>query len=104
MYVVIPYRRSKMKIRPLIAVGALGMVTLAGSSVTSVSTASAMPIDNLANVASTNVNEVRYVCGRYRCWWTPGREFYGPRFSLRFGPRYHRGYGAYGFYGGRYRW
>jgi len=96
-----------MKIRPLIAVAALGIVALTGSSVTSVSTASAMPVDNLANVASTNVNEVRYVCGRHRCWWTSDREFYGPRFSLRFGPRYHRGYGgyggygAYGFYGGR---
>jgi len=96
-----------MKIRPLIAVAALGIVTLAGSSMTSVSTASAMPIDNLANVASTNVSDVRYVCRRHGCWWTSDREFYGPGLSLRIGPRYHRGYGdygAYGFYGGRHRW
>ena len=39
--------------------------------------ASAMPANGLASAATvtaaTNgVQDVRYVCGPYRCWWTPG--------------------------------
>jgi hypothetical protein len=47
--------------------------------------ASAMPANGLASAATqaapTNgVQNVRYVCGPYRCWWTPGRYYYGPRY------------------------
>src|SRR5712671_6487966 len=80
---------SKMKFKSLIALGFLGTATLASGSMLSVP-ASAMPIDNLANVGATNVDnvdQVRLVCGRYRCWWRPGFRFYGS-------------YGAYGRYGG----
>jgi hypothetical protein len=58
--------------------------------------ASAMPVAPLSSAATSNVDveQVRWVCGPYRCWWRP--DFY-------------RGYGAYGFYprrhwgGWRYR-
>jgi len=45
--------------------------------------ASAMPANGLASAATqaaaTNgVQDVRYVCGPYRCWWRPG--YYGTRY------------------------
>jgi hypothetical protein len=63
--------------------------------------ASAMPANGLAPAAAeataTNgVQDVRYVCGPYRCWWTPG-PYYGPRYYNYYaGPRpywrWHRHY------------
>ena len=49
--------------------------------------ASAMPANGLASAATqtaaTNgVQDVRYVCGPYRCW-TPG--YYGPRYYNYYG-------------------
>jgi hypothetical protein len=55
--------------------------------------ASAMPIDNLAGAETANVEQVRTVCGRYRCWWVPGPRVYG-----RYG--YGRRYGGNGRYWG----
>jgi hypothetical protein len=45
--------------------------------------ASAMPANGLAPAATqaaaiNGVQDVRYVCGPYRCWWRPG--YYGPRY------------------------
>jgi len=63
--------------------------------------ASAMPANGLSSAATqaaaTNgVQDVRYVCGPYRCWWTPG-PYYGPRYYNHYvGPRpywrWHRHY------------
>src|SRR5215472_17199458 len=42
--------------------------------------AQSMPIGNLGQAArdgSSLVQNVGYVCGRYRCWWRPGYG-YGP--------------------------
>ena len=61
--------------------------------------ASAMPASGLASAATaaatTNgVQDVRYVCGPYRCWWRRG--YYGPRYyNYYVGPRHwywHRRY------------
>jgi hypothetical protein len=59
--------------------------------------ASAMPIAAISTDAVSNVENVRWVCGPYRCWWQPnyyygGYNYYGPR---RFygGWGYHRGWG-----------
>jgi hypothetical protein len=44
-------------------------------------TVSAMPADGLAPAAQQvagDVQDVRWVCGPYRCWWTPGPYLGGP--------------------------
>lgn len=65
-------------------------------------TASAMPINGqLAATApaATDAQQVRWVCGPYRCWWRPGPYFYGgpvyggPRFYGWRGGYWHRGWG-----------
>ena len=60
--------------------------------------ASAMPVANLAPVASDLAlhQSVPWVCGPYRCWW---RLWWGYR---RWG--YYRPWGYYGFYGRRWGW
>jgi hypothetical protein len=71
---------------------ALTAVVTAGSAI---GQASAMPVNGLASpataAAATNrVQDVRYVCGPYRCWWRPGRYHYGPRYyNYYVGPRPH---------------
>jgi hypothetical protein len=50
---------------------------------------SAMPIAPLPSDGLTNVENVRWVCGPYRCWWRPNY--------------YSGGYGAYGYYPRPYR-
>ena len=60
--------------------------------------ASAMPVDSTAGVGPANVEQVRLVCGRFRCWHEPSaRIIVEPRF---FGPRFHER----GFWGGHHRW
>ena len=55
--------------------------------------ASAMPANGLASAATqaaaiNGVQDVRYVCGPYRCWWRPG--YYGPRYyNYYVGPRHY---------------
>jgi hypothetical protein len=65
-------------------------------------TASAMPINGqLAATApaATDAQQVRWVCGPYRCWWQPGGYYYpGPRW----GYGWHRGWR--GGWGGHRRW
>ena len=60
-------------------------------------TASAMPLNGqLAATApaATDAQQVRWVCGPYRCWWRPGGYYYGA--GPYWGPRW--GYG--GWHGG----
>lgn len=74
-------------------------------------TVSAMPLGdfaNTSNTASSNIQDVRWVCGPNRCWWRPNYVpapyygYYAPRpFYGYFGPRRYR----YGWYGhGRRYW
>ncbi len=65
--------------------------------------ASAVPVSNLAPAAEqlSTTQNVAWVCGPYRCWWTP-RYYYAP---VVVAPRAYYGYGypAYGYgygYGG----
>jgi hypothetical protein len=76
-------------------------VILAGAGMMA-GTASAMPINGkLAATApaTTDAQQVRWVCGPYRCWWRPGGYYYGG------GPRW--GYGGWnrpwGWHGGWHR-
>ena len=74
-------------------IAAAAFAIFAGASITSGS-ASAMPINGQLPVAtntSAEIQQVRWVCGPYRCWWRPGPYYYGG------GPRW--GYG--GWHGGR---
>jgi hypothetical protein len=53
---------------------ALALAALIGSGV-AIGTASAMPLSGLAPAQkqiTEGVQDVRWVCGPYRCWWQPG--------------------------------
>jgi hypothetical protein len=53
-------------------------------------TVSAMPADGLAPAAQQvagDVQDVRWMCGPYRCWWTPGPYWGGPYWGPR--PYWH---------------
>ena len=74
--------------------------------------ASAMPVNGLANAAAqmaTDVQNVTWVCGPFRCWWRPSYHPYygyawgGPRVYARPWWRYRY---ARPWWGGRYahRW
>jgi hypothetical protein len=61
----------------LAGAAALGAVALASGS------ASAMPNGLSWNALASNVEQVRWVCGPYRCWWRPNYYYgyygWGPR-------------------------
>ena len=71
-------------------------------------TASAMPINGqLAATAptATDAQQVRWVCGPYRCWWRPGGYYYpGPRLYGWRGGYWHRGWGWHGGWGWHRHW
>jgi hypothetical protein len=77
---------------------------LAGASLMSGS-ASAMPINGQLPVAtntSAEIQQVRWVCGPYRCWWRPGPYYYpGPRWGY-YG--WHRPWGWRGGWGWHRGW
>jgi hypothetical protein len=52
--------------------------------------AAAMPVNNLAAAAPSNVENVRLVCGPYRCWYRPS-YYVGPRY---YGRRFYGGWGG----------
>jgi hypothetical protein len=85
-----------------LTIGLVASAALCGVVTTS---ASAMPMSNLATAASDLAlsQSVRYVCTRYGCRWRPN---YYRRYSYR--SYYGYGYPAYGYYrplyyGGYYR-
>jgi hypothetical protein len=82
----------------LIGLTALGGVALASEA------ASAMPIGLATNAdIASNVEQARWVCGPYRCWWRP--NVYGA-YGYYAGPRYYHGWGwrhDHGW-GWRHRW
>jgi hypothetical protein len=57
-------------------------------------TASAMPINGqlAATPAVTDAQQVRWVCGPYRCWWRPGYYYGGPYIGPRWGYGWRGGY------------
>lgn len=73
-----------MKLNHLVAGGILCAATL-----TAALPASAMPVTNLAGATPGQVENVRWVCGPYRCWWRPN-YYYGPRFYAAPRYRYYR--------------
>jgi hypothetical protein len=73
---------------------AVGVVLCAVGSVS----LSAMPAAELAAAASdlTLEQNVRWVCGRHRCWWRA--DYYRPRAYYGYGPGlYSYGPGLYGY-------
>lgn len=69
-------------------IAAVAVAALLSSSMF-INKASAMPANGLAFVAkqtTDGLQEARWVCGPYRCWWRPGPYWGGPYW----GPRYHR--------------
>lgn len=74
----------------------LAFAALLGSSMM-IGQASAMPANGLAaatNQIADGLQDVRYVCGPYRCWWTPGPYWGGPYYGYAGpGPYWHRGWG-----------
>lgn len=64
--------------------------------------AAAMPVGNLAPAARelTATEDVAWVCGPFRCWWTPSYYYrpvvvVRPRVFYGYGPVYGYGYGPY---------
>ena len=64
--------------------GAAALTTVALAS----GGASAMPNGLSSDALASNVEQVRWVCGPYRCWWRPNYYgYYGPRWGWRYGWR-----------------
>ena len=61
--------------------------------------ASAMPngLSALAQTQASDTQDVRLICGPYRCWWRPGYRAYG----FYYGPRRHWWGPRWGW---RHRW
>jgi hypothetical protein len=86
---------------PRFKTAAIVFAALLSSSALSVS-ASAMPVSGLAPAApqkTAHVQNVRWVCGPYRCFWRPGPVWWGP--GRYWGPRR---WGWRGGWGWRRRW
>jgi len=72
--------------------GLIGAVAMCGTALWALGSASAMPVSGLANASdevATDLQQVRWVCGPFRCWWRPnyypyyGYAWGGPRFYAR---------------------
>ena len=77
-------------------IGSLAAAIVLGSGLL-IGQASAMPANGLATAAShvsDSIQDVRWVCGPYRCWWRPG--WWGPHYYGYGGP--HR------YWGWRHGW
>ena len=79
---------------------ALAISLVASAALCFASPASAMPVANLAPVASNLAlhQSVPWVCGPFRCWWRPW-GYYRPWAYYRPypPPGYYRPYGFYGY-------
>ena len=71
---------------------ALAVAILLGSGML-IGTASALPLNGLTGAAAaetgSGLQDVRWVCGPYRCWWRPG-PYWGP--PPYWGPRPYWGW------------
>ncbi|HEY6024047.1 MAG TPA: hypothetical protein VIV34_07690 [Pseudolabrys sp.] len=54
----------------------LGTAALCGTLIGTA--ASAAPIAPVPAINNANVEQVRWVCGPYRCWWRPNYYYGGP--------------------------
>lgn len=84
---------------PKSALAAAAMLSLA-----MIGSASALPATNLADTAkaSAAIQEARWVCGRFRCFWRPN-VFVGPRLGWR-QPAFGWRRPLYGFAGPSWGW
>ena len=91
----------------------LSFLAAAAIGTISIGSVSAMPVNNLAGLGESHVQDVRLVCDRYgRCYNTRrayrsySQPYYGGGYYSGYGPGYYsggygRGYGpGYGYYGG----
>lgn len=80
-------------------------------SLTMIGSAAALPAANLASAAkaTTGIQQARWVCGPFRCFWRPS-VFIGPRWGWRrplygfYRPRWGWHRPLYGFYRARWGW
>src|SRR6266700_7797230 len=89
---------TKTAIAATLALGAAGLLLSPA--------AQAMPVDGLATATASfadGIQNVRWVCGPFRCWWRPNYYAYGPGYY--YGPPrfYGYGYGPRPFYRFGYR-
>lgn len=69
--------------------------------------ASAMPLGALrpaADAVQIAPDNVRWVCGPYRCWWRPGPAYWGGPYGFYGGPRFYGPRFRYGWNGPRHYW
>ena len=78
----------------------LSFLAAAAIGTVSIGSVSAMPVNNLAGLGESHVQDVRLVCDRYgRCYNT--RRAYRSYSQPYYGGGYYSGYGpGYGYYGG----
>lgn len=79
---------------PRLRIATLAVAAVLGLGAMGVS-ASAMPVNALTSVpqqTATGLQQVRWVCGPYRCWWRPGPAYWGPHPYWRRGWGWHRGW------------
>jgi hypothetical protein len=80
----------------------LSLLAAAAVGAISIGSASAMPVNNLAGLGESHLQDVRLVCNRFgRCYNTYARRYYG-RPGYYGQPGYYGYYGqpGYGYYGG----
>jgi len=83
---------SRLKIGIAAAAVLLGTSMLSGGAL-------AMPANGLAPAApqtAAPIQNVRWVCGPFRCWWAPGPYWRGPLWGWRGGWGWHHGWGWHG--------
>jgi hypothetical protein len=89
----------------------LSFLAAAAISTISIGSVSAMPVNNLAGLGESHVQDVRLVCDRYgRCYntrrayrsYSYAQPYYGGSYAQPYyGGGYYSGYGpGYGYYGG----
>jgi len=84
----------------LVAGSVLGSLALVPAS------ALAMPngLTSASAVSSSNVENVAWVCGPYRCWWRPYWRPYWGHYGYAWGPRWGWGGRRWYHWHGGYRW
>ena len=76
---------NKAKLILIAATAAVGLALASGS-------ASAMPngLPSGVQAQESQLQDVRWICGPFRCWWRP--SFWGYRSYAFAGPRFHWGW------------
>jgi hypothetical protein len=72
-------------------------LALLGSSVAIDQASATIPLNGLASAKAQigdSIQEARFVCGPYRCWWRPGPYWFRPYWGYR---RWAWGYGHWGW-------